>query len=139
MSQLSDITLSHFYSIFTWVGIVGTGLAFSSMVALYFVGNEIDSRKDARIAELKETDDAKKEYYDVAILNMIGKPQTDGDLVYNTPIPDALEGSYEINGTYVTFKRDAQAEKILRNVIALFPKFPFSYWAWDWFCESEET
>jgi len=71
---------------------------------------------------------ANRDYYGVAILNMIGKPFSDGDLIYNTPISQALEGTYSINGDNVAFKDDAESEAKYRNVIKDFPKFPFSYW-----------
>jgi hypothetical protein len=53
MNQLSDATLSFWYSIFTWVGIVGAIAAVISMVGVYFVGDEIGSRKDTELESLK--------------------------------------------------------------------------------------
>jgi len=70
---------------------------------------------------------AMRDYGEVAALNLIGKPYPDGDLVYTTGISKALEGSYKIVGTKVEFFRDEASERIYRDVIAKYPRFPFAY------------
>jgi hypothetical protein len=81
----------------------------------------------ASLVELQSTQQASRDYADVVQLNMIGKPNMDGDLVYTTPISTALEGTYEIKGHNVTFRSDLASEAKFRDAIARFPKFPFAY------------
>jgi len=91
----------------------------------YLISN-LGPTKDA-VANLSNIAEADRDYHEVALLNLIGKPGTDGDVIYNTPISLAMEGAYTIKGINVTFNTDASAEQKFRNVIALNPKFPFSY------------
>jgi hypothetical protein len=127
VNQLSDGLLTVLNNAFTWVGIVGAFAALVSMVGLCFVGDEIGSRKDKQVTELKETADAGKEYHDVAMLNLVGKPFPDGDIEFNTPISDALKGTYTLNGTVAVFHSDEKAEAAFKSVIQFYPKFPFAY------------
>ncbi len=90
-----------------------------------FVKN-LDNTKVA-VQNLAAIAEADREYHDMAMLNMIGKPQLDGDIVYTTAISKAMDGSYVMNGSNVTYKTDAQAEKKFRDVIQIEPKYPFSY------------
>ena len=77
---------------------------------------------------IQDVVDATKEYYAESQLNMVGKPFPDGDVVFNTPISQALEGTYTMNGNIASFKEDSVSEAIYRHVIATYPRFPFAYW-----------
>jgi|GEM_PF-6402199 len=93
----------------------------------YFLKN-FDSTK-ATIEELAAIREAEIGYHNIAMLNLIGKPFADGDLIYNTPISKILEGSYTAIENNVTFHSDVEAMEKFRAVISLEPKFPFSYLA----------
>ena len=71
--------------------------------------------------------DAERDYHDMAMLNMIGKPQVDGDIVYTTSISKAMDGSYTLKGVQVAYNVDSVAEQKFKDTIALEPRFPFSY------------
>jgi hypothetical protein len=132
------------------LAIFGIALAVFGTIGHYAIGKVLDRRKNERIEQmeagntalkkdLSETDkraqqaveviEAMRDYGEVATLNLIGKPYPDGDLVYTTPISKALEGSYKMEGTKVEFCKDEASERIYRDVIAKFPRFPFAYHA----------
>jgi Skp family chaperone for outer membrane proteins len=90
--------------------------------------NETLQKASSSLKDVETVLSATREYYSEAQLNMTGKPFPDGDIVFNTPISQALEGTYQMNGNTVTFKDDMVSEEKYRNVIKSFPKFPFSYW-----------
>lgn len=71
---------------------------------------------------------ATRDYYSEAQLNMLGKLFPDGQVIFNTPISQALEGTFTMNGTSFTFKEDAASESKYRDVINKYPKFQFTYW-----------
>jgi len=72
---------------------------------------------------------AMRDYTEVAVLNLIGKPSPDSDVIYTTGISKALEDSYKIEGTKIEVFRDEASERIYRDVIAKYPRFPFAYHA----------
>lgn len=84
-------------------------------------------KAEETIQNLKSAADADMKYRDIAVLNMIGKPQPDGDIIFTTAISKALEGAYVIEGTQVTYKTDSTAEQKFRDTIAVDARFPFSY------------
>ena len=79
------------------------------------------------LTRLAKIADAEKEYHGVALLNLIGKPGPDGDIIYNTPISKSLEGAYVLQNDVYTYKKDQTAEHRFRDTITLDGRFPFSY------------
>lgn len=70
---------------------------------------------------------ATSEYYSEALLNMIGNPGMERELRPQTPVARLLEGTYAVHGSTFTFNADGASEARFREVVELFPKFPYGY------------
>lgn len=97
--------------------------------------DDLMDEKNSMAAEMRQAErlvEAIEEYAEVATLNVVGKPDIslpkDG-LEINTAISAALKGSYRVEGEKIFFLKDEASEKIFREVIARYPRFPFSYYA----------
>lgn len=103
---------------------------FKTIALEKFTGDENERlRKLAQeIENLQKDIIAIRDYSDMASLNALGKPHSDGDIVWNTAISRILEGTWEKRENQFVMRRDKEAEEKYREVIQKFPKFPFAYY-----------
>lgn len=146
-------TISTWSDISRIIAIFGSALAVIGTIGHFALGKIIDRQKGERIAQLESGNaslrselertsetartakagiEIMREFAEVADLNLIGKPYPDGDIIFTTQISKAMEGSYEVTGATVNFRTDENAERILRNTIREYPKFPFAYYGLAW-------
>jgi hypothetical protein len=87
-----------------------------------------DTPTKEMVQSLADQAEIQKNYHDVANMNFFGVPQIDNiGLPNENPISKLLEDTVTPNSGSIAFKGDAAAEQKFRDVIALEPKFPFSY------------
>jgi hypothetical protein len=98
---------------------------------LDFLINNLGVTKE-QVDKVAAIQEAQKDYGDIAIMDARGIPPAGHiapPLIYSSPVSDAMRGTYTENGPTVVFNTDAASEQKFRNVIAIEPRFPFSYFA----------
>jgi hypothetical protein len=117
--------------------IVGSIFALVGAIGYYAISKVLDRQKNEEIARLENDLVAVRDYADIAQLNLIGKPFIDTAIIWNSDLSSMLEGTYTIEGTYVTFKNDHESDQKFKAVIERYPRFPFAYYALAWSLRSK--